>query len=531
MRHYTVIFLILAASLCIVSCSGKQRPEHRSNLKYKQIYDEARKQNEAALSMRENEMLMEKKAPRKPVELEPLAPTYNPLDEVEISITMRDQPLADVLYVVARNAGMNLVVEPEIDLENTVTISFESAKSSTVMESLLAAYDLSWEVKDNLIQVKRFVKKSFDLGFLNTTITAALSNGGDIFGQTLGGGGGGGGLTGAFQVESEYGQDDIEDSLYGFIETAVGAIVTDQQGIDEDETTDSGEAFSVDRVSGRLYAKTTPSKMEAIEELISDLRRKMTRQVIIDARIIEVQLADGFDLGVDWNYVTNRLISGGVYGISVGSAQESSPNIPFSLTFTPESEALNYDRTSSLSTTIDVLETFGSLRALANPHVRALHSQPTLLTSGESISYVSEIGREQDDETGDTTFTVDTATVFDGVMLGVIPHISDEGVVDLQIFPVQSSVDEASLELVDVSGAGDRITLPRLEVKNVSTTVKVRDGDMVILGGLIDKSSTNSDSGIPGAATSSYFDFLFNQRSDTESLRELVIIMNIRVVE
>jgi MSHA type pilus biogenesis protein MshL len=519
--------LALLAGAVLLSCARRDKTRMDETYQYESLYNATERENELLAKMRERERRgLQQPAPEEPTALEPMVPTYNPLEEETIYITMRDKPLHDVLFVVARTAGLNLVIEPGISLDNRVTISFEAAKCSTVVETLLKAYDLAWEVRDNVLYVERFSERTFDLGFINSSTSVSMSAGGDIFGAALSGSGSN--LSSSFALNNSYSGGVEAESLYGRLSQTVAQILGAEAGADAE----TGEYFSLDPVSGTLKVRSTPRRIRAVSSVVADLKRKLARQVVIDARILEVRLSEDFQLGVDWSYVTQRLIDGELTNISFGhTAGSGLEEITISQQGISADTGADTTSSQALSTTINALETFGSVRSLSNPHVRTRHGQPTLLTSGTSYRYVSEITRDEEEEGGDTSFTINTATAFDGIMLGVIPFINEDGTVDIQVFPIQSNVDETSLDPVEVvAQTGEKISLVRTEVKNVATNVRVRDNSVIILGGLIDKGVNNTDSQVPGAGDVPFLGWLFKQRNDSEEIRELVIIMNIRIV-
>ena len=443
---------------------------------------------------------MEVSRPPAPPPLEPLAPRYDPLDEVRISISMQQESLHDILFVVARNAGLNLVIEPGISLDNRVTISFESAKSSVVINTLLKAYDLAWEVEDNVLYVKRFVDKTFDLGFLNSKTTMEIKSGGNIFGTVDVQDGNLGDMQGSVRIEGVMGKAREKDSLYEQLYQNVSSIINDYplpaqhqvysesvrtggkasarrnksesieadeahseysggmsskrrvetgQGVPSDAIDKSNGTYVLDSVAGTLFVKSTPAKVQAVERLIDNLKSKLTRQVVIDARILEVTLSDSFSFGIDWNYVANELVNDSVLGLNIGwNGQSSSPMISIPDNFlssssdTPTVISQNGTTvpqgTHLLDATIEALETFGGIKVISSPHVRTKHGQPTLLTSGRMVKYVDSVERNLDNTSSGVdsiSYTVETAKIFDGIMLGVLPFINADGSVTCRFSP------------------------------------------------------------------------------------------------
>ena len=534
MRYLFLSLAVVVLGFAGLSCSGKEHDYQQhleGKIKYEELTTAALAENKKIENIREMEKQIEFRMPAPPVELTPIVPTFNPLDEVPISITAKDQPLHEVLFVVARNAGLNLVIEPGISLENTVTISFEAAKSSTVVETLLRAYDLGWEVKDNVLYVQRFTEKTFSLGFLNTATEVSLDNGGDIFGSA--GEDGTNDLTGNFRITSEMGKGIEDNSLYGYVQASLTSILT---GAAQGGAATEGEYFTLDPIVGSLYVRTTPRKMKAVANLVNDLKNKLSKQVIIDARILEVQLSDNFRFGVQWDTLLSRLVNNDV--VQLGTKWATAGAYPNSESFTdlttgviPTGEPgfLTTLRASKgedlfMTATVEALQTFGGVKTLSNMHIRTKHGQPSLITSGTTERYVSELTRTTTDGVTDVTAT--TSTVFSGVMLGVFSYINDQDEVDLQIFPIKSKTDLSRTTTIGT----DTISLPTTSVQNVSTSLRVRSGDTVILGGLIEKDHNDTDNNLPGASDTPVLNWLFKKKVRTETVKELVIIMHIRVI-
>lgn len=531
MRRTIALLGFVVLSLSLASCQNPSK-QLESDLNYDALYKQLRKEDEEFIKIRSQEAQLEQSNSQVEDLIEPVLPAFNPLEETTISISVQEETIHNILYIVARNAGLNLVIEPGISLDNRITISFEDASSALVVEKLLQAYDLAWEVKDNILYVERFAERTFNLDFVNTNNEVTVNSGGDIFGSALSGSGQ---LSGEFTMTNAFSGEFEENSIYGNILQSVDSIISEEsafgeQGATGEEPINPGY-FALDPLTGALHVRTSPGKLRAIARMLNNLKTKLSRQVIIDARIMEVRLSDTFRFGIDFSWVAERAALGDATS-TISWLTRGSTAIN-ARTFSDNNTIMTLQGTrigdDTFNAAVEAMQTFGGVKVLANPHVRAKHGQPALFTAGSSRSYVAQIDREVED--GVTTFTVETANVFDGVMLGVVAYVSDESNVDLQIFPLKSEVNEASLALVEVTSAGDKITLPRVDVKNVSTTVRVNDGDTIILGGLIDKTHDKTDTGVPVLGDIPVLGWLFKTRADNDAVRELVIVMNIRVVK
>ena len=119
--------------------------------------------------------------------------------------------------------------------------------------------------------------------------------------------------------------------------------------------------------------------------------------------------------------------------------------------------------------------------------------------------------------------------MFDGLILGVIPFIEEGGRITLLINPIKSDVDQASLELEN-TGAGQSISLPVVHIKEISTTIALNSGDMVMLGGLIDKRHSTENRGVPILSSIPIFGYLFKNDFKSDVTREMVIILSVNVI-
>lgn len=517
----------LALVVLMTACApNTHRDRLSSTQSYSALYQELEKEHNATRAARDQEHArLESPAPPEPPKMEPLLPSYNPLEETRVSISVRSEPLHDVLFVVVRNAGLDLVVDPNLSLDNLVTISFENALSSEVVRSLLEAYDVSWSVRDNVLTVRRFEERNFNLEFMNAKSEVTLQGGGDIFGSSDADDANSD-MSGTFMVSASMGKGIEEGSMYAAVQRDMETLLAGPDG--------PMGIFSLNPVSGAMYVQTTPRRMRAIEDMVARLRGKLGKQVIIDARILEVTLNDGFDLGVDWNFVQTRMDGGRGFQYGIGVSPETglgtrgdSSELSAIVLGDPAITSISNTVDTIFQATINALQTFGGVKIVSNPHVRARHGLPALVTSGTTKNYIKEITRETNTQDNTISISTDTASAFEGVMLGVVPFIRDDNSVDLDIFPITSKVD-LSKEAAFVDGSS--VTLPVVDVRNVSTNVRAHDGDTVILGGLIYKNAEKTDNAVPGMGNVPGLGWLFNSRNDGESTRELVIVMHIRVV-
>jgi len=184
---------------------------------------------------------------------------------------------------------------------------------------------------------------------------------------------------------------------------------------------------------------------------------------------------------------------------------------------------------------LNVLRSFGNVKVLSNPSIRVRNATPAYLSVGRNIRYVSEFttnfigpGTGGGGVAG-TTADVQTESLFAGVVIGVAPLILDDGKVEMLVHPMQTDVAPGSLELVEV-GNGNLVTLPVISFKGMTTTLNLRDGDTVLMGGLIDQQTQNNDTGIPGLSDVPGLGRLFSSESRGHNSRELVMVLRVTIL-
>ncbi|MEA3297738.1 MAG: hypothetical protein U9R56_07735, partial [candidate division Zixibacteria bacterium] len=413
----------------------------------------------------------EKKAPRK-IDIEPVVPVYNPLDGHFVSISLVDEEMRVALFSLAKNVGMNLLIDPDIDMDaKRITVNFENAPASLILDMILKASDLSYTIDQNMIHVRGFEERLFKLNFLDHSTTASYSVGGDVLG-------GGedldiGGLSGRFAIE---GKGSKESNPYILLESMVA------------KTISSKGRFALNSKTGTLYVYDTHNRIGAVARIITHLKEMMERQILIEAQIIEVSLRDGFQFGIDWNHLR--------------SALASSTELVDSLSWSLESGlVLNQAAgipANQFNSVIDALSSYGNARVVSNPTVRVKHSQPALISVGTSFTYIKSatVTRSTGDDSSSDSTEVETSSVFNGLILGVIPFIEDNYRLTLQVNPIKSDVDEQSLEAVQF-GQDISVSLPQVDVKELSTVIGLQTGDTIVLGGLIDRIKSDRSSGVP----------------------------------
>ncbi len=294
-----------------------------------------------------------------------------------------------------------------------------------------------------------------------------------------------------------------------------------------------GNSYFIDKPVGLITVTAPRPLLEKLEVYFKTLKKELYKQIAIEAKIIEVQLDDNSSIGLDWNMILKNL---SVSGAQFSGGNSYSKNTVNDLTTaaTVITDGLNRDFSGAISLAAFTFDSFlhavseqGHANILSNPKISVLNGQPALMTVGRNVTYIDKITSDTDGTTGTVTYTADTARALSGVGLALTANILDDNEVILNLVPVTSELVEP-IEYRQI-GLGE-VGLPIINVREMSTTVKVKNGDMLVIGGLISNSTDNSSTFIPGTSKIPFFKYLFGYEQKTSKKRELIILLKPRII-
>ncbi len=339
-----------------------------------------------------------------------------------------------------------------------------------------------------------------------------------------------------------------EANFWNELSTAVRAIV----GAEE------GRSVVVSPQSGVIVVRALPNELRAVEQYLKATQLSVDRQVILEAKIIEVELNDGFQAGINWAAFS----SGKNHGLSAGSAapgtilQNSGPlatgvsSIDYaSKTFTGSSLYSNPGsdlvmdpsllgglfglafQTSNFAALMQFLETQGDVHVLSSPRIATLNNQKAVLKVGTDDFFVTNVSSTT--TTGTATTTTPNVTLqpfFSGIVLDVTPQIDDDGNITLHVHPAISDVTTKTSE-INLGDAGSlRLPLASSTVSETDSIVRARDGQVVAIGGLMKSVSVSDKSQMPVMGDIPLFGNLFKQTGRSSKKKELVILLKPTIV-
>lgn len=288
----------------------------------------------------------------------------------------------------------------------------------------------------------------------------------------------------------------------------------------------------INKNAGIVTVTATVKQMERLESYLKKLQDKVQLQVLIDVQLLSVTLSDGKTTGVDWSqlyklqdidlsidklfhkniseFEDNKITT----AIAGGGASENSHLIKISAS-------------GNLNEVIKFLKTQGDVTSISNPKVLTLNNQAALITAGTEYFYkIISTETLSGTTSGTQSTSEDLQSVFAGVLLDITPEISDDDMITLKINP---SVSETATDISQIAGQ-DRTMPPDLRRRQLSSVVTVKDGNRIILGGLINTSNSINVNKVPILGDIPVLNYLFKYENKLKITQELVIVIEPHIV-
>jgi MSHA biogenesis protein MshL len=301
--------------------------------------------------------------------------------------------------------------------------------------------------------------------------------------------------------------------------------------------------------SGTIAVRAMPDELRQVEAFLRSSRAAIERQVMLEAKIVEVELRDGFQSGIDWSVLKSRGAAGQASGFPgnplLGNAN-GLPTLPQAVaSLLVDSVGLPGGTggtlglslaTSGFQAVLGFLETQGELQVLSSPRVATLNNQKAVLKVGVDEYFVTNVaGGSITPATGNAnnTTTLPTLTLtpfFSGIALDVTPQIDDAQMITLHLRPSITVVTERTKQ-VDLGAIGNyRLPLASSSVNETDTVVRVADGHIVAIGGLMTSESSRRRSGLPGTGGSLLGRTLLGNVNDGVRKKELVVLIKPTII-
>jgi MSHA biogenesis protein MshL len=437
--------------------------------------------------------------------------TTNPaLDGERLSLSFATPvPIINVLLTLVRDTPMSVIPAPA--LEQTFIGELKNVTVREALDLILEPLALDYSVRGNVIRVFRqeLETRLYSIDYVITRRTgsrsmsastgtasggvgAAGSGGIGVSGGGFAGGlASGGGTAGAGGSSSQVSGADAPDLFADLLE-GVRTLLSEEGRV------------NLDRTAAVLQVSDRASRLDLVEQYLDTVMLRATRQVQIEAKIVEVELRDEFSAGINWRSVFGSLANSGTVSQTLAPATTGG----FTL-------ALNVGDFSAL---LNAFATQGKVNVLSSPRVTAMNNEPAIMRIGTQDVFFVTTTQVNPDTGQILQSSVTPQSLTEGVVLSVTPQISADGMVHMSINP---SVTERTGQAT--SRLGD--TVPIVSVRETDTLVRVRQGETIVIAGLMQDRTSQDTSKVPLLGDVPVVGNLFKRTERRRTKTDLVILL------
>lgn len=475
---------------------------------------------------------------------EPAPPLVPPTPEPKIDLLVNNAQAREVFLAIVADTRYSMLMHPDVAGKLSVTL-----RGVTVTEALEAirdvyGYDFKMDGRRITIYAPTLQTRIFTVNYPNSQRLGSselrVASGAALQTSTSGGTASGTATPPSNSVQqpensrvSTTSKTDFWSELSGAVRGLVG----------------SGEGRSViaSPQAGIMAVRAMPDELRQVDKFLKAAQIAVERQVMLEAKIVEVELRDGYQSGVNWaafGTEGSSTVLAGVLGSGVSATNSLLQNgstvisgaVPVPSVATGGGLFGLALATSRFAAVLGFLETQGDVQTLSSPRVATLNNQKAVLKVGTDEFFVTNvsggtISSGNNSLAGSTTLpTVTLTPFFSGISLDVTPQIDDGTSVTLHVHPSVTTVTEKNKQ-VDLGSIGNyRLPLASSSVNETDTLVRIQDGSIVAIGGLMQMESSRSASGLPGSSNIPIFSSLFGNRANTGRKKEVVVLIKPTII-
>ena len=462
---------------------------------------------------------------------ETLAPATVRNQPAKLNISVHEVPARDFFMGLVVDTAENMVVHP--DVKGTISLDLKNVTIAQVLDAIQKVYgydykknEIGYIIYPASLQTKTFKIDHIDLlrkGVSNTTVSSGQSSNYNNNQQQTNQLGMQANTTQSNQGTTTPGaainqnlpgssiKSTTDTDFWHELDEALHSIIA----IDKEAT------VFINKQSGMIIARAKPTQLREIENFISATQNQISRQVILEAKILEVTLNDTHKDGIDWKSIvreglnTAPVLTGAAGGIYLAS------------------QAGGF-RAGDFSALVSLLETQGKTKVLSSPRISTLNNQQAIIKVGQDSSFVTGISPGiVGGLNGGTVQPAPTlSSFFSGIALDVTPQINDNDEVTLHIHPSITTVESLDRKYtIDSNGTQSSIPTALNTIRESDSIVKAKDNQVIVLGGLMQETTDENKEGVYGFARIPYLGNLF--RKDTGKLEktELIILLKASIVD
>jgi MSHA biogenesis protein MshL len=479
--------------------------------------------------------------------------------EQRFDLNVNNASVTQVFAAIGSGSRYSVLVPPGVS--GMVSINLKDVTVREALEAMRELYGYEYRIDGNKVYVQAITLQTriFQVSYPTTkrigrsdtrVISGSISSN---VGASSGGGGATSGGTATSATEGSQVSSGNDTDFWKELELSLKALVGSE----------GGRQVVLSQHTGVVIVKGFPRDQREVESFLRSAKLSVERQVMLEAKIVEVSLKEGFESGINWTALSagNHKVSVGAdpnrinvpgsigqqYGMQPGSIATTVEQSTTGVTVTPTTlgtllaspaTALAGGMlgmaftTNNFNALLSFLETQGQVQVLSSPRVAAINNQKAVLRVGTDDFFITNISTTT---TASASGTVTTPSItvqpfFSGISLDVTPQIDEDGIVTMHVRPSVSEVTE-NTKVVNLGTLGSfRLPLASSNVNETDTMVRVQDGFIVAIGGLMQQSQSGDETKVPGAGDVPVAGNLFKRRQRSLSKRELVFLIKPTVI-
>jgi MSHA biogenesis protein MshL len=471
------------------------------------------------------------------------APPAQPLPpEPRIDLLVNNAQAREVFLAIVADTRYSMLMHP--DVKGTLSVTLRGVTVTEALESIRDVYGYDFKIEGRRITIyaPTLQTRVFTVNYPNSQRTGSsetrVSSGA---GQTNTAGtssttGASTSSTGQ-QPESSRVTTSSKTDFWAELAGAVKGMVGNGEG----------RSVITSPQAGIMAVRAMPDELRQVEKFLKAAQIAVERQVMLEAKVIQVELSDGYQSGVNWAAFgsdgTTRVLTG-VLGSGVanteallqtGTAISGTVAIPsvatggglFGLALS----------TTNFAAVLGFLETQGDVQTLSSPRVATLNNQKAVLKVGTDEFFVTNVsggtatsGSTSTTNNSTTMPTVTLTQFFSGISLDVTPQVDDGTSVTLHVHPSLTSVTEKTKQ-IDLGSVGNyKLPVASSSVNETDTLVRIQDGSIVAIGGLMQMESSRTASGLPGTTGLGVFSALFGNKAVVGRKKEVIVLIKPTII-